>query len=106
SPRGEDVADVGQVLAAPEQFAVDDKRGHAKDALFLGGARDAVDFARPLAGGVVGKPGGIGPGLGEHRGDDRLVLDVELALPEALEDAVVIAAKDPSALSFGVEHAA
>src|ERR1700744_3024049 len=45
---GEHCADVGQVFAAPEQLAIDDKGRYAEHADRLGGTRHTVDLARSV----------------------------------------------------------
>src|SRR5215469_16153841 len=99
-------ADVRKVLATPEKLAVDDKARHPEDALFLGGTADCFDLAQAFVGSISRKASRFGAGLGQYRADDFGVLDVELALPEPLENDVVIAAEDQVALLLRPQHAA
>src|SRR4029077_17324643 len=102
----EDFADIGQVLAAPEKLAVENKGRHPEDPNLLGSATDALDLLPTLPDEISRKTRGIGAGFRQHRVDHIGVLDVEFTLPEALEDGVMITAQDRIALTFGVEHAA
>src|SRR5215472_2669918 len=85
-------ADVREVLATPEKLAVDDEARHPEDALFLGGTADCFDLAPAFVGAISRKASRVGASLDQNRLQDFGVLDVELALPEPLEDDVVIAA--------------
>src|SRR5215471_7036916 len=96
---------IGQVLAAPENFAVDDEARHAEDALLLGFAANAVELGMACTGEIGGETRHVGTGFGEHGGYDRRVLDVELAFPETLEGHVVIAPEHSVVLLLRVEHA-
>src|SRR5689334_6703259 len=102
----EHLTDVGQVLAAPEQLAIDNKARNAKDPDFLRGAADTAHLhtAGPVR--IVGKPRRIAAGVGQYAADHADILDVELALPEALEDRVVVAAEHRVTLAPRVQHAA
>src|SRR5215472_16327456 len=102
----EHLADVGQVLAAPEQLAVENKGRHAKNPDLFAGAADPFEFLAPLLRQIDGKPGGVCTGFGQDGGNDVGVFDVELALPEALELRVMVTSKDAVALPLGVQHAA
>src|SRR5215469_1691858 len=87
-------ADVREVFATPEKLPIDDKARHPKDALFLGGTADCFDLAPAFVGGISRKSSRLGAGLGQYRANDFGVLDVELALPEPLENDVVVTAED------------
>jgi hypothetical protein len=63
------------------------------------------EFGAPLAGEISREAGGIGAGLGQDGGHHRRVLDVELALPEALEGDVVVSPQRRFALPLRVQHA-
>src|SRR5215472_2000251 len=102
----EHLADVGQVLAAPEQLAVENKGRYAKNPDLFGGAAYPFEFLPAFLDQIDGKAGGVCTGFGQDGGNDIGILDVELALPEALEYRIVIAAKDAVALPLGVQHAA
>src|SRR5258708_4128273 len=97
--------DVGQVLAAPEQFAVKHKARHAEYAGFLGGAADAGQFGASIARDTGGKTGCVGAGLRQYRGDYGWVFDIEFAPPEALEHSVLVCVPNRVTLPLGVEHA-
>src|SRR4029077_14684249 len=58
----------------------------------------------PLAVEIGSKAGGIGTSFGQDGGDDRRLLDVEFALPEALENDVVVAPQHRLALPLGVKQ--
>src|SRR5256885_15827675 len=93
------------MLAAPEQLAVDHKTRHSENADRFGLASDAFDLLPSLLCEVSREAARIGTCLRQHGADHGGVLDVELALPEALEGQVVIAAEHPIALALGAEHA-
>src|SRR6516165_11705998 len=102
---GEHRADVEQVLAAPEELAIDYKARHPKDAVRLGGMADPLQLRPPLSRHVSREAYGVGTCLFEHRPDHAGVLDVELALPKTLEDQVMIAPQHLGSLALDVEHA-
>src|SRR6266481_3159407 len=93
------------MLAAPEQLAVEHETGHPENADRFGLATDAFDLLPSLICEVSREVIRIGTGLRQHGADHGGILDVELALPEALEGQVVIAAEHRIALALGVEHA-
>src|SRR5690348_16780002 len=94
------------MLAAPEQFAVKYETRHAEYPNRLGGTADAVQLCTPRARRIIREPRRIGAGFRQHPADHADILDVELALPEAFEDRVVIAAEDCLTLALRVHHAA
>ena len=94
------------MLAAPEQLAVDNKARDAEHADFLGSAADTVHLHAAGPGRIVGKPQRIDTGFGQDAADHAGILDVELALPEALEDRVVVTAEHRVTLALRVQHAA
>src|SRR5262249_50782186 len=95
---------VRQVFAAPIKIAIlQQEAWHAEDAGGLRFALQLLELPSALIGGKGCKVGGIGTGFcGDPRG---LIgaLDIELALPEALERQIVVGAED--ALPLGVEQA-
>jgi hypothetical protein len=80
------------MLLAPEELAVDKEAGNAKDAGRLGRLPDGVVLFPPRSGEVVSKTDDVGAGLAQHALDNRYVLNVQLAPPEALERPVGVAA--------------
>src|SRR6516162_17357 len=98
---GEQRADVGQVLATPEQLAIDDKTRHPEDAVRLGGMANLLQLRPPLPRQIGREARAIGTGLFEHRTDHTRVLDVELALPKTLESQIVIAPQHRASLALG-----
>src|SRR6516164_1121222 len=98
-------ADIGQMLTAPEQLAIDDKARHPEDAFRLGGAANPLQLPPPLPRQVRRKAGSVDTGFFEHRTDHPRVLDVELTLPKALEGQIVIAPQHLASLALGIEHA-
>ena len=69
-------------------------------------AADEIELLPTLPDEIGRKTRGIGAGFGQHRADHIGIFDVELTLPEALEDGVMVTAQERIALSFGIEHAA
>src|SRR5215472_3058908 len=104
-PSAEHLTDIGQVFAAPEQLAAYDKGRDAEHPTRLGGTTDAVQLRAPRAFPIVGEPGRIGTRFCQHAADHRDIFDIELALPEAFEDRVVVAPKHRVALAFRMQHA-
>src|SRR6516225_3708678 len=94
------------MLAPPEQLAVNNKARHPENADRLRCAANPIELPPPLSRRISREAGGVGAGFRQHRTDHIGILDVELALPEALEDDVVIAAQHRVALALGVEHTA
>src|SRR5262249_18002037 len=105
-PRAEYFADVGQVLAAPEQLPVEHKAGHSEDPLFFGSAADIRELARSLPRKIGREPIVVRAGLCQNGADDIGLLDIDLGVPEGLEDDVVVPAQHRIALAIGVQHAA
>src|SRR5690242_17256365 len=89
---GEHSADICQMLAAPEQLAIDDKTGHAEHAAFLCRPADHRDLVAQHWR-LTDELGRVGAGFCKHVADDHGVLDIQLALPKPFEDAVVVAAQ-------------
>src|SRR3984893_16333885 len=98
--------DIGEMLAAPEQLAVEDETRHSENTNRLGHAADALDLLSTVVRQISREARGVGAGLGQHGAHNGGIFDVELAFPEALEDHVVIPAQHRIAPPFGVEHAA
>jgi hypothetical protein len=80
-------------VAAPEQLAVDHERGHAENAGLFGFAANPLQFAPPLAVRELVKGGARGAGLRERLANRFTILDIQLALPEALEHDIVVSAQ-------------
>src|SRR5437899_1289436 len=93
STGGELFAHHPDAITAPEDFAVDHERRHAKDAGLLGLVGDALELATPLALDEFEKRSGLGATLLEHAADDLPILDIEFALPESLKREIVIFAE-------------
>src|SRR6266404_1683726 len=94
------------MLATPEQLAIDDETRHPEHPNRLGRAAYPLDLLSTVVRQIGREARGIGAGLGQNGGDNGGIFDVELALPEALEGHVVIAAEHSITLALGVEHAA
>ena len=91
------------MLASPVQVAVGKEEArHAEHALGLGGFLHRRQLARALAVGEGSEAGRIGAGALQHVGEGGGVLDVEIVLPEPLEDLVVVGAED--AVPLGVQQ--
>src|SRR5215472_6955078 len=78
------LANVGQMLAAPEDLIVHDECRHTEHAFRLRGAADRGHFVAPALH-LCGERRAIGAGFRQNRGDDRDILDIQFALPEARE---------------------
>src|SRR5262249_13436982 len=102
----ETVTNLGQVLPAPEQLAIDYKCRDSKNAERLRCAADAVDFPPPLPRRIGRETCRVGARFREHGPDDGGILDVELALPEAFKCQIMVAAQHRVSLPLRVEHAA
>src|SRR5689334_14322688 len=82
-----------EAIAAPENLAVDDIAGNPEHAERFGLALDALVLAPSLAGKKVHEPRCARSALLDHTRDRIRILDIEFALPEALEHDVVVFAE-------------
>src|SRR5262245_35158237 len=92
------------MLASPEQLAVDHEARHPEHTVRFRGATDCADcLAKRLC--LCGEVRVVRTGLGQYTADDGDVLDVQRALPEALEHDVMVAAEHRVAMLLGIQHA-
>src|SRR5262245_55176815 len=99
---GQALAHERQPLVAPEELAPDQVARHAEDPLRLGVDPDPLELGAARACQEGREAGRVDAALREHGGDRARILDLELPAPEALEDAIVVAAE--GAARAGVEE--
>src|SRR6202034_1993893 len=96
--------DVGQMLAAPEQFALDQEARHAEYAGRLRSIVDRFVFAAAFIRQIRVEAGHVRAGFGERRGDHLAIFEVKLTSPEALENPIMVGAELSRALALRPQH--